>query len=234
VQEQLKAFLFMPPDDPLEQLPQPARNYILAGEVKGVHKGYKCRIREKWYIAPSVWIPDAFLLRQVHAYPKLILNDAQATCTDTIHRVRFKNGVGGKLVTAAFLNSLTFAFAEVTGRSYGGGVLTFEPSEAESLPLPLIGAEQLDLNHLCALLRDDDIDGVLDITDRTLLIEGLGLGAEQVRRLRGIWGKLRDRRINRKHNRKTVEYPVQQESLKPPKHEEAVGYQPLLGGFDEG
>jgi len=209
VQEQLPAFLFMPPDEPLEQLPQPVRNYILAGEAKGVHKGYKCRIREKWYIAPSVWIPDAFLLRQVHAYPKLILNYAQATCTDTIHRVRFKNGIGGKVVTAAFLNSLTFAFAEVTGRSYGGGVLTFEPSEAESLPLPLTGAEKLDLNHLCTLLRDDDIDAVLDITDRTLLIEGLGLGAEQVRMLRGIWAKLRDRRINRNHNRKKVEYKVQ-------------------------
>ena len=233
VQEQLPAFLFMPPDEPLEQLPQPVQNYILGGEAKGVHKGYKCRIREKWYIAPSVWIPDAFMLRQVHAYPKLILNDAQATCTDTIHRVRLKNGVGGKVVTAAFLNSLTFAFAEVTGRSYGGGVLTFEPSEAESLPLPLTGAEQLDLNHICNLLRDDDIDGVLDITDRTLLIEGLGLGAEQVRMLRGIWAKLRDRRINRKHKRKKVEYPIPQESLEPPKHETVVEYQPLLGGFDE-
>jgi len=224
VQEQLPAFLFMPQNEPLEQLPQSLQDYILSGEAKGMHKGYKCRIRSLWYLAPSVWIPHAFMLRQVHAYPKLILNEAQVTCTDTIHRVRFLNGVGGKLVTAAFLNSLTFAFAEVTGRSYGGGVLTFEPSEAESLPLPLTGAEQLDLNHICKLLRDDDIDAVLDITDRTLLIEGVGLSLEQVRMLRGIWAKLRDRRINRKHKRKTVEYQVQQESLKPPKHEEALEY----------
>jgi len=201
VQEQLPAFLFMPQNEPLEQLPQSLQDYILSGEAKGMHKGYKCRIRSLWYLAPSVWIPHAFMLRQVHAYPKLILNEAQVTCTDTIHRVRFLNGVGGKLVTAAFLNSLTFAFAEVTGRSYGGGVLTFEPSEAESLPLPLTGAEQLDLNHICKLLRDDDIDAVLDITDRVLLIEGLGLSAEQVRMLRGIWGKLRDRRIYRKRKR---------------------------------
>ena len=77
---------------------------------KGYHQGYKCRIRKRWYVVPSVWVPDAFMLRQVHAYPKLVLNTAQAVCTDTIHRVRFLNGANGETVIAAYLNSLTFAF----------------------------------------------------------------------------------------------------------------------------
>jgi adenine-specific DNA-methyltransferase len=154
-----------------------------------------------WYIVPSVWTPDAFMLRQVHGYPKLILNDAQATCTDTIHRVRFINGVSPKVAVCAFLNSLTFAFSEVTGRSYGGGVLTFEPSEAESLPMPLRGAENLDIDLIDKHLRNNDIDAVLDITDRVLLIDGMGLSEAQVQILRNIWCKLRDRRINRKHSR---------------------------------
>ncbi|MEA3341132.1 MAG: class I SAM-dependent methyltransferase, partial [Chloroflexota bacterium] len=159
---------------------------------------YKCRIRKRWYIVPSVWTPDAFMLRQVHAYPKMVLNSAQAVCTDTIHRVHFSNGVDGAVVTAAYLNSLTFAFAEVTGRSYGGGVLTFEPNEAKNLPLPLTNAEQLDLEHFDQLLRNDDIDAVLDITEKALLRDGLGLSVKQTKMLRGIWIKLRDRRINRK------------------------------------
>jgi adenine-specific DNA-methyltransferase len=138
------------------------------------------------------------MLRQVHAYPKLVLNAAQATCTDTIHRVRFRHGANGKAVTAAYLNSLTFAFSEVTGRSYGGGVLTFEPSEAERLPLPLINAEQLDLAYFDRRLREGDIDAVLDVTDKVLLRDGLGLRSDQISILRGIWVKLRDRRINRK------------------------------------
>ncbi|MBN2007011.1 MAG: class I SAM-dependent methyltransferase, partial [Anaerolineae bacterium] len=104
----------------------------------------------------------------------------------------------GETVTAAYLNSLTFAFSEVTGRSYGGGVLTFEPSEAERLPLPLSNAEQLDLVHFDQLLREGNIEAVLDVTDRVLLREGLGLSAKQVGMLRGIWVKLRDRRINRR------------------------------------
>ncbi len=198
VAAQLPAFLFTPNDAPLEDLPVPLQQYIALGEAKKYHKGYKCRIRKRWYVAPSVWAPDAFMLRQVHAYPKLVLNTAQAVCTDTIHRVRFRDGANGEAVTAAYLNALTFAFAEVTGRSYGGGVLTFEPSEAERLPLPLVNAERLDLTHFDQLLRADDVETALDITDQVLLQEGLGLRDAQVEMLRGIWVKLRDRRINRK------------------------------------
>jgi len=198
VAAQLPAFLFTPNDMPPEELPETLQQYIALGEAKKYHQGYKCRIRKRWYIVPSVWAPDAFMLRQVHAYPKLVRNTAQAVCTDTIHRVRFLNGANGETVTAAYLNSLTFAFAEVTGRSYGGGVLTFEPSEAERLPLPLSNAEQLDLAHFDQLLREGNIEAVLDVTDRVLLREGLGLNAKQVGMLRGIWVKLRDRRINRK------------------------------------
>jgi len=198
VTAQLPAFLFTPNDVPLEELPETLQRYITLGEAKQYHQGYKCRIRKKWYIVPSVWVPDAFMLRQVHAYPKLVLNTAQVACTDTIHRVRFLNGANGKAVTAAYLNSLTFAFAEVTGRSYGGGVLTIEPSEAERIPLPLNNAEKLDLAHFDRLLRSNDIDAVLDITDKLLLQEGLGLSTKQIQMLRGIWIKLRDRRINRR------------------------------------
>ena len=198
VKDQLPAFLFTPVDVPIEDLPKPLQEYITLGKSQDYHKGYKCRIRQRWYIVPSVWAPDAFMLRQVHAYPKLVLNTAQAVCTDTIHRVRFLDGADGEAVTAAFLNSLTFAFAEVTGRSYGGGVLTFEPSEAESLPLPLIGARYLDLEQIDKLLRKDDVEAVLEITDDVLLVQGLGLNRNQARRLRKIWSKLRDRRINRK------------------------------------
>lgn len=198
VERQLPAFLLTAPDVPFDQLPKAVREYVVDGEEKGLNKGYKCRIRKRWYVVPSVWIPQAFMLRQVHNYPKIILNEADATCTDTIHRVKFRNGAKGKTIAAAFLNSLTFAFAEVMGRSYGGGVLELEPREAEMLPLPLTGAYLLNLNQLNRLLIANDIEGVLDVTDKALLINGLGLSAKDVKMLRGIWHKLRDRRINRK------------------------------------
>jgi adenine-specific DNA-methyltransferase len=198
-ENQQPSYLLRPPDLPFEELPDSLKEYIKRGEEEGSNKGYKCSIRGRWYIVPSVWTPYAFMLRQVHAYPKIILNEAGATCTDTIHRVRLRNGVDGRTVTAAFINSLTFAFAEVVGRSYGGGVLELEPNEAEELPLPLKGAENLNLKQIHELLLQNDVEAVLDITDRVLLVDGLGLSRRKVKMVRQIWRTLRDRRINRKH-----------------------------------
>lgn len=198
VEKQSPAFLLRPPDVPFYCLPDELKVYIAIGEEKGMHEGYKCRIRNRWYVVPSVWVPQAFMLRQVHAFPKIILNEAHATCTDTIHRVRLRNGTPARTVAAAFLNSLTFAFSEVIGRSYGGGVLELEPNEAEQLPLALLQADKLDLNELDRLLRADKIDSALDMNDEVLLRNALGLSSCDTKLLRTIWQKLRDRRINRK------------------------------------
>ena len=198
--KQTPSFLLNVPNVPLNELPDALKKYVDAGEAKEMHKGYKCRIRNRWYIVPSVWIPQAFMLRQVHAYPKIVLNDATATCTDTIHRVKFRNDAQPRYVAAAFMNSLTFAFSEVMGRSYGGGVLELEPNEAERLPLPLLGSDKLDIQKLDMLERQGDIYAILDITDQLLLREHMGLSIEETRQLRAIWEKLRDRRIYRKHS----------------------------------
>lgn len=199
-EQNLPAYLLDLPDKELSTLNEAARKYVEFGQDADFDKGFKCRIRNRWHVVPSVWEPDAFMLRQIHAYPKLILNQAKATCTDTIHRVRFRNGANHHLVVAAFLNSLTFAFSEVVGRSYGGGVLELEPNEAEKLPLPLNNAEALDLAELHELLLADRIMEVLELTDKILLIDGLGLSRKEVLAVRAIWQKLRDRRINRKHS----------------------------------
>jgi len=202
-EKQAPSLLLALPDAPLASLPMAEQAYIAYGERQGWHTGYKCRIRKRWYVTPSAWAPQAFLLRQIHAYPRLIVNEAGAVSTDTIHRVRMRQGAKPRVVAAAFFNALTFAFSEVLGRSYGGGLLELEPNEAERLPLPLIGAEALDADHIDALLRVGDIGAVLDITDRALLQEGLGLSATETRMLRRIWEKLRDRRINRKPEAKS-------------------------------
>ena len=137
--ESQPAYLLDFPPKPPADLPKSLQAYVRDGEQRDFHKGYKCRIRKLWYILPSVWNPDAFLLRQIHRYPKLVVNDAVATCTDTIHRVKLRGGADGPKLAAVMLNSITFAFAEIVGRSYGGGVLELEPREAERLPVPYGG-----------------------------------------------------------------------------------------------
>ncbi len=177
------------------------------GEARKFHTGYKCRIRKLWYVLPSVYVPDAFLLRQIHHYPKLVVNRAGATCTDTVHRIRFHKRINKLRVASAFLNSLTFAFSEVIGRSYGGGILELEPNEADRLPLPMHGSEQLDVGMIDALVRKGDINTVLEHTDDVLLRKGLGLKEEQVLGLRSVWKKLQQRRTTRRNGCDVVEQP---------------------------
>lgn len=198
VQQGARSHMVMLPDTALERLPSSARAYVRQGERNGFNLGFKCRIRKRWWVVPSVWAPDGFLLRQVHRYPKLVVNRAAATCTDTIHRVKMRNGGSVNTLAAAFLNSLTFAFSEVLGRSYGGGVLELEPTEAESLPISLKNAEALDLDAFHRMIIDDRIAEVLDHTDGVMLRDGLGLSVSEVRCLRGIWLKLSQRRMGRK------------------------------------
>ena len=129
---------------------------------------------------------------------KIILNETGASSTDTIHRVRFREDINTRMAVISFLNSLTFAFSEVTGRSYGGGVMTFEPSEIVEIRIPDFNEVIIDFEKVDELIRKREIDKVLDIVDEALLVRQHGFSWEEVFKLRGIWKKLSQRRINRK------------------------------------
>jgi adenine-specific DNA methylase len=189
-------------DAPAEPADPALTAHIDAGEAAGVHRGYKCAIRTPWWRTPSLWVPDLFLLRQIHLVPRLTVNAAAATSTDTVHRVRLLGPPEGRAdptaFAAVFHNSATFAFAEIMGRSYGGGILELEPREAEQLPIPdpsRAGAElaaDVDL-----LLKANEIEKALDTVDRQVLIDGLGWSPDVVAQCRAAWHTLRDRRTRR-------------------------------------
>ena len=172
--------------------------YLQRGKDDGVHLGFKCRIRNRWYDVPSVYTPGGFLFRQINRYPLLVLNKTRATSTDTIHRVRFKKGINGDILAAIFFNSLTLAWAEVCGRSYGGGVLELEPREAEEIPLPYKEDLKIDPKKVDDLLRQNCHEEALDYVDGIVLKDYLGFDKLMVRRIRNAWEELRDRRITRR------------------------------------
>lgn len=174
------------------------KSYLDSGESEGVHKGYKCRIRSRWYDVPSIYVPDGFMFRQIHNAPYLVANRANATATDTIHRVRIRSDVDRDRLCASSINSLSFAWAEVCGRSYGGGVLELEPREAEELPCLYDFSEQLDVAYIDGCLRSGDLKKALRHSDQVLLQDGLGLSKEDVARITGAWATLRDRRQGRR------------------------------------
>ncbi|MEZ4687680.1 MAG: hypothetical protein R3B47_16945 [Bacteroidia bacterium] len=174
-------------------------NYLEIGEEEHVHEGYKCRIRKRWYVVPSAHKSDGFLFRQIYKHPLLVNNSANAACTDTIHRVILKaeSKLSMEALSLAFVNSLTFAYSELIGRSYGGGVLELEPREALMLPIPTTNISAINKDLVNEYLMNQEIEAALDYTDNILLIDGLGLNRNQVSKIRSVWHTLRDRRLGR-------------------------------------
>lgn len=203
IQDNKRAMLISFPNTPYETYPTKHKEYIKLGEKNGENKGYKCSIRDRWYIIPSVWIPDAFFLRRNNLYPKFVLNRCNAVSTDTMHRIKFNEGVKAENVLLSYYNSISFAFTEICGRSYGGGVLEILPGEVGNIMLPVVNdidealKKEL-LERIDTIVRnDEDIEVALDLVDQRLLVEVLGIDKNICISCRQIWKKMQKRRLGR-------------------------------------
>jgi len=183
-----------------------ALKYLEEGEARGFDKMYKCGIRNEWHIVPSAWISEALFIRRNNIYPKFILNKAKAYTTDTMHRVtinKIQNVLTGKRINskalvASYYNSMSFAFAEISGRSHGGGVLELMPNEVENILLPYDERNASLLGKIDKMLRSGkNIDEVLAITDKIILNKHAGFSNEDIETANKIWKKLLKRRLER-------------------------------------
>lgn len=176
-----------------------ALSYIKLGEEQEINKGYKCGIRDEWQIVPSLRISEALFIRRNNLYPKLIINEAQAYTTDTMHRVTIKPDLNREALVASYYNSLSFAFAEICGRSHGGGVLELMPNEAEEILLPYNQNNNELLDIIDGMIRKKrNITEILEITNKKILRENFGLSIKDIAIADSIWKKLSQRRLNRK------------------------------------
>ena len=200
-------FLDFPTRKEIEKNPK-ALEYIRQGEKEGIHKGYKCGIRDEWQIMPSAWVSEALFTRRNNIYPRLIINQAKAYTTDTMHRVTIKKDsklsnlkkINLKSLVASYYNSLSFAFAEICGRSHGGGALELMPNEVEDVLLPYDEENAKILHQIDRMMRDkNNIHEILEFTDRTILKEGCGFSDSEIGVASNIWKKLLNRRMSRKH-----------------------------------
>lgn len=197
------AYLIDFPDVPFEEYPRRHQRYINEGEERGEQKGYKCRIRDRWYRIPSIWVPDAFFLRRNNLYPKFVLNCCNAVSTDTMHRIKFKDQVEPERVILSYYNSISFAFTEICGRSYGGGVLEILPGEVGNILVPVL--DNVPIERIKEILkevdeivrREENIELALDLVDNEILVSYLGIEVDVCANARQIWKKLQHRRLKR-------------------------------------
>ena len=137
-------------------------------------------------------------MRRNNLFPKIVLNEANAYTTDTMHRVFLKPNTNLKALTASYYNSVSLAFSEICGRSYGGGVLELMPNEVEKILLPYSEKNAELLDEIDFMFRSKkNIHEILTITDKKILRDNLGLDKRDISLANGIWKKLSLRRVNR-------------------------------------
>jgi hypothetical protein len=172
------------------------RALIAEGERDRLHERYKCRVRSPWWSIPLPLggPPDLFLTYMSNIAPRLIRNAAGAVSTNTVHQVACARGIAPTALSVAFYNSLTLLSAEIVGRSYGGGILKLEPTEAERLLVPSFeSAIGKQLAAVDRLVRAGDLDAVVEAVDPLVLVP-LGLDGADIARLRAARQQLLARR----------------------------------------
>ena len=132
--------------------------------------------RTPWFRVDLGRRPDAFMQYMGTAAPRLALAAPNTTCTNTVHRVHFRECTG-RLERTAIAISLLSTFsqlsAEFEGRPYRSGALKLEPCEARRVrflvPRPLSGAKiEACREHVDRLMRAGDTASATSSVDEWL------------------------------------------------------------------
>ena len=94
-------------------------------------------------------------------HPRLVVTGFGLHATNRLHNLYLNGSPKGKgtlkRVAFAFLNPLTLATVELSGRIYGGGVLKLEPSDCAHVMLPNMTDPQLQNVDMAAVKKVDDM-----------------------------------------------------------------------------
>lgn len=172
-------------------------DYLSIGTEQKIHKRYKCKIRNNWYVIPNIsTVPDALFFKRCHNYPKLLKNNSNALVTDSAYKVNMKSDWNLNSFIFSFYNSLTLVFAETNGRYYGGGVLELTPSEFKKLPIPFININSNEFENFTKKFeKKENIEEILFKYDKQILGQALSMNDDEIKKVQNIRKKLINKRM---------------------------------------
>ena len=112
------------------------KKYLRHGEDTKVHLGYKCRVRNPWYLTPSIEIPD-LILTVFGDVPRLIANTKGFVVSNSLlcGVIPESSNCSSKELVCRWYNSLTLLLIEIYIHSLGGGTLVLIPGEMDKMQI---------------------------------------------------------------------------------------------------
>lgn len=202
-----RAYLFRPAED----LSPAAKDKIRAGVQLDINERYKCRVRRPWWRTPLGSVPDLFITYMNQDLPQLAANVAGVHMINSVHGLKVRDGLSDlamELLPLAALNSATASDGELHGRSYGGGLLKLEPSEAKRWRVPspdVITEVSGDLRRIKSQVKDllkqgHFAEAVQRVDD--IVLPAIRLDKDSADLLVAEWDTLRTRRQRRQKRQK--------------------------------
>jgi adenine-specific DNA-methyltransferase len=157
--------------------------YIRSGVEGGAANRYKCRIRDPWFMVPSLRRPDV-VLTVFTEQPILVVNDTELLASNSL-LCGFSLGPSPVDLAARWYTSLTLLQTELEVHALGGGVMVLVPVEAGNVLLPeVVTATAEHLHALDDALRSNDPGAAYELGDHAVLRGQLGFTDEEVKLLR--------------------------------------------------
>ncbi|EJD8842092.1 N-6 DNA methylase [Salmonella enterica] len=191
--------LHVSPDD-LYEKHSPLRKYLSQVDRKERTQNRTFKKRKKWFQPDDDIYPDAFFSYMVHEFPRMILNKGKVNCTNSIHRIFFKDIASNKLKKACCISLLsTFSqlSAELEGRSYGSGVLKIEPTAGKNISFLIKDDLIHELSNLSKeidkLLLNNETSNATALVDKFFVDKGL-ISLDELKSLKkGLFRLRKDR-----------------------------------------
>jgi adenine-specific DNA-methyltransferase len=132
--------------------------------------------------------------------PVASVNAARASYTNTIHGLKFDRSAIAPAAAIGLHSTLTLLSMELHGRTYGGGILKLEPSEAARVhvALPSDTRAAIQLSHL---LRSGEYLEAVALADQVVLRDSVGLSRTDIGLLAAARARLVSRRYSRNQRR---------------------------------
>lgn len=182
-EEGYRSYLVCPSEKHMEDADNPVVDYLNQITEQERVKNKTFAKRPHWF-APGYGIDgivaDCFMSYMIHLGPRMVVNVAKLNCTNSIHKVIFREKMSAKAKQAfalTLLSTYSQFSAEIEGRAYSSGVLKIEPSAGRNIKILITPDCIEDLLTIKAdvekELQRDNHTKVSDLVDTVLINHGL-------------------------------------------------------------